>query len=202
MRQLVAPIKDQQMLVEILRELHDGFRYGVRNYTLFQVGKATLLRVSDVVSLKKRDVYEQNGNIKRNAYTVDKKTHKPNTLYLKPVKQDLKDYWKWLEDHPDMMNSEWLFPSSVNPSEHLAQHSFYRVMQTVGKRLQLNYLGTHTMRKTGAYMVYEQSGHNIGLVMNLLNHSDAGVTLRYLGLDQQTKEQYLDRVDFGGLRRW
>lgn len=28
----------------------------------------------------------------------------------------------------------------------------------------INYLGTHTMRKTGAYRVYTQSNYNIGLV--------------------------------------
>lgn len=32
--------------------LLDSFRAGRRNYTIFQVGKATLLRVSDVMKLK------------------------------------------------------------------------------------------------------------------------------------------------------
>ena len=36
--------------------LLDSFRAGRRNYTIFQVGKATLLRVSDVMKLKKTDV--------------------------------------------------------------------------------------------------------------------------------------------------
>lgn len=34
--------------------LLDSFRAGRRNYTIFQVGKATLLRVSDVMKLKKQ----------------------------------------------------------------------------------------------------------------------------------------------------
>ena len=34
-------------------------------------------------------------------------------------------------------------------------------MAKVGNPLEINYLGTHTMRKTGAYRVYEQTGHNI-----------------------------------------
>lgn len=34
--------------------LFDSFRAGRRNYTIFQVGKATLLRVSDVMKLKKQ----------------------------------------------------------------------------------------------------------------------------------------------------
>lgn len=34
--------------------LLDSFRAGRRSYTIFQVGKATLLRVSDVMKLKKQ----------------------------------------------------------------------------------------------------------------------------------------------------
>ena len=40
------------------------------------------------------------------------------------------------------------------------------------------------MCKTGAYRVYTQSNYNIGLVMNLLNHSSEAMTLAYLGLER------------------
>jgi integrase len=63
--------------------------------------------------------------------------------------------------------------------------------------LSINYLGTHTMRKTGAYRVYTQSNYNIGLVMHLLNHSSEAMTLAYLGLDQASTETTLDQIDFG-----
>lgn len=52
------------------------------------------------------------------------------------------------------------------------------------------------MRKTGAYMVYVQSNYNIGLVMKLLRHSSEAVTLAYLGLDQVTTENLLDKINF------
>jgi len=55
-------------------------------------------------------------------------------------------------------------------------------MSKVGDLLSINYLGTHTMRKTGAYRVYTQSNYNIGLVMHLLNHSSEAMTLAYLGM--------------------
>lgn len=96
MKQLVLPIKDTQMLNQVLTTLRDNFKYGQRNYTIFQVGEATLLRVSDVISLSKADVFEGNGDIKRNAYIVDKKTKKQNTLYLRPVEDDLLKYQNWL----------------------------------------------------------------------------------------------------------
>lgn len=205
MKQLVLPIKDSQILTQVLESLRDDFKYGQRNYTIFQVGKATLLRVSDVISLKKTDVFDENGQILRNAYIVDKKTKKPNTLYLRPVENDLLVYQNWLlrfqMQHPNMKvyDSPWLFPSFEHPENHIAAHTYYLIMQKVGELLGLNYLGTHTMRKTGAYRVYEQSNHNIGLVMKLLNHSSEAVTLNYLGLDQESRENMLDRIDFGHL---
>lgn len=52
-------------------------------------------------------------------------------------------------------------------------------------------LGTHTMRKTGAYRVYMQLNYNIGLVMHLLDHFSEAMTLTYLGLDQASRETML-----------
>ena len=57
MQQIVLPIKDSNILKMVQDTLLDSFRAGRRNYTIFQVGKATLLRVSDVMKLKKTDVF-------------------------------------------------------------------------------------------------------------------------------------------------
>lgn len=50
-QQIVLPIKDSNVLKMVQDTLLDSFRAGRRNYTIFQVGKATLLRVSDVMKL-------------------------------------------------------------------------------------------------------------------------------------------------------
>lgn len=182
-QQIVLPIKDSNILKMVQDTLLDSFRAGRRNYTIFQVGKATLLRVSDVMKLKKSDVFNPDGTVKQTAFIHDQKTGKANTLYLKPVQQNL--------------NSEWLFPSTTHPDRHITEKQFYKVMARVGDLLGINYLGTHTMRKTGAYRVYTQSNYNIGLVMHLLNHSSEAMTLTYLGLDQASRETMLDQIDFG-----
>src|SRR5699024_7781105 len=95
------------------------------------------------------------------------------------------------------INSDWLFPSKAHPDRHITEKQFYKVMARVGDLLGINYLGTHTMRKTGVYRVYTQSNYNIGLVMYLLNHSSEAMTLTYLGLDQASRETMLDQIDFG-----
>ena len=197
MRQIVLPIKDSNVLKEVQDTLLHHFKAGRRNYTIFQVGKATLLRVSDVLRLKQTDVFDDYGAIRQHAFIKDKKTGKPNTLYLRPVMNDLAIYQQWLKCNRYEGQTEWLFPSTTRPDKHIDERQFYNVMQRVGDLLDINYLGTHTMRKTGAYRVYVQSNYNIGLVMRLLNHSSEAMTLAYLGLDQVSREQMLDKIDFG-----
>ncbi len=299
MRNVVYPIKDSIVLKQVQDTLLHNFKFGRRNFTIFQVGKATLLRVSDVLKLKYSDVFDDKGNIKHDAYTRDKKTGKTNILYLKPVRNELLEYRDWLLKND--IHSKWLFPSSrndkhitelnlsdevkehiksvtlVNPSfdespkdnviisfldstplnikdilkitkasvlddnshikdylhvkssntnkyedisiielkdkikayvdwmdgrgvkskwlfpdeqdKHIDEDNFYLVMQRVGDLIGINYLGTHTMRKTGAYRVYVQSHYNISLVMSLLNHSSQAMTLKYLGLDRESTEK-------------
>jgi len=194
-QQVVLPIKDSNILTSVQETLLDSFRAGRRNYTIFQLGKATLLRVSDVMQLKKTDVFNADGSIKQNAFIHDQKTGKANTLYLKPVHSDLLTYYNWLQKQNII--SEWLFPSIQHPERHITEKQFYKVMAKVGNLLGINYLGTHTMRKTGAYRVYMQSNYNIGLVMQLLNHSSEAMTLTYLGLDQASRETMLDQINFG-----
>lgn len=197
MRQIVLPIKDDEVLKQVQDTLLNNFKSGRRNYTIFQVGKATLLRVSDVLRLKQADVFDDYGAIKQHAFIKDKKTGKRNTLYLKPVMMDLVMYQQWLKRNGYEGTTEWLFPSTTRPQKHIDERQFYNVMAKVGDLLGINYLGTHTMRKTGAYRVYVQSNYNIGLVMKLLNHSSEAMTLAYLGLDQVSCEHMLDKIDFG-----
>lgn len=197
MRQLVLPIKDPNVLADVKDTLLNNFNAGRRNYTIFQVGKATLLRVSDVLRLKQNDVFDDYGAVRQRAFIKDKKTGKQNTLYLRPVTNDLAIYQQWLKRNRYERTTEWLFPSTTRPSKHIDERQFYNVMHKVGELLDINYLGTHTMRKTGAYRVYVQSNYNIGLVMRLLNHSSESMTLAYLGLDQVSREHMLDKIDFG-----
>nr|WP_246879655.1 site-specific integrase [Lactiplantibacillus plantarum] len=194
-QQIVLPIKDSNVLKEVQDTLIHNFKAGRRNYTIFQVGKATLLRVSDVMQLRWADVFNENGTVRQNAFIHDQKTGKANLLYLKPVKVDLLAYQAWLQE--SHLISDWLFPSIQHPDRHITEKQFYKIMSKVGDLLGINYLGTHTMRKTGAYRVYTQSNYNIGLVMHLLNHSSEAMTLAYLGLDQASQEGMLDQIDFG-----
>ena len=119
MKQEVLPIKETNVLHDVQDTLLHNLRFGRRNYTIFQVGKAPLLRVSDVLALRCSGILEDDESIKKNAYIHDKKTEKPTNLYLRPVQQDLLEYYAWLQDNET--HSEWLFPSTMHQERHITE---------------------------------------------------------------------------------
>ena len=97
--QKVLPIKDTNTLHDVENTLRDNFKFGLRNYTIFKLGLVTMLRVSDLLALRRNEIFNNDQSIKLNAYTVDKKTGKHNILYLKPAIYDLAIYGRWLDQN-------------------------------------------------------------------------------------------------------
>lgn len=190
----VKPLKTFAEIKEVQDTLLKHFKAGRRNYTIFEVGKTTCLRVSDVLALKYDDVYDKFGKVKIRTQIKEQKTQKRRMLYLKPCKKILEEYRDWLAENN--FNSQWLFPSVSDLEKPLSRKHFYKIMAKTGDLLGIDYLGTHTMRKTGAYLIYQQTNYDIGFVMQLLNHSSEGTTLHYLGIDQETQEKTLDKIRF------
>ncbi|MGF2943564.1 tyrosine-type recombinase/integrase [Enterococcus xiangfangensis] len=71
----------------------------------------------------------------------------------------------------------------------------HAVLRKVGDLIGIDHLGTHTMRKTFGYTVY-QDKKDIRLVMDLLNHSSEKITLRYIGISEELKKNTVENIDF------
>lgn len=79
-------------------------------------------------------------------------------------------------------------------------------MMNAKRDLGLEHLGTHTPRKTGAYLFYRggfddilaekkmQPSNNIGLAMKVLNHSSESATLSYIGLEQDNIDKMVSET--------
>ena len=62
----------------------------------------------------------------------------------------------------------------------------YRFLNEACEKLGISInVGTHTMRKTFGYHHYKQF-NDIALLQKILNHSSPSITLRYIGIDQET----------------
>ncbi len=84
-------------------------------------------------------------------------------------------------------NSDLLF---IHRNEKpLSRIAVYKVFTAIAKKLGLQNVGTHSMRKTFAKNLLTSNNNDIGLVMEIIGHADQKTTLKYLGYtDESTKK--------------
>lgn len=180
----VKPIKDKEVLNQFASELLKN-KHGQRDYTIFVFGIFTGLRISDILNLKVDDV---KGKLK--ADIVEKKTGKKRTLNLMQLTNQIIKYLN--EEHDG--ESEWLFPSPRDNTKHLASHQYYKIMQKTAESLDLDYIGTHTLRKTFGYTYYQKT-KDLASLMKILNHSSQSITLKYIGIEEEELQSSLDNFN-------
>ncbi|EMC0702353.1 tyrosine-type recombinase/integrase [Enterococcus faecalis] len=181
----VKPIKDKEVLNQFGKELQKG-KHGKRDYLIMAIGIKTGLRISDILNLKVSDVKN-----KTQTEIIEIKTGKKRTVHLKSLTSNVIDYLN--SEHS--AESEWLFPSPTDNTKHLASHQYYKILQKIANNLGLDYIGTHTLRKTFSYFFLKQNKGDIVTLMKILNHSSQAVTLRYAGIEEEDIKAKLEDFD-------
>lgn len=169
----VEAIKDKKVLNDFMIELGKG-KNGQRNTLIFKIGITTGLRISDIVKIKVEDVKG-----KTEFELIEQKTGKKRKVYLEIILIDLTEYLAILEN-----NTEWLFPNYWNKGVHVSCNEYYKILQKSARALNLDYIGTHTMRKTFGYWYYYQY-KDIATLMTIFNHSSPKITLNYIGITEE-----------------
>lgn len=177
----VQPIRDEYLIEEIKDcLLSSSEKYGVRNRMLFVFGINSGLRIQDILKLRVRDVLED--------YIImyEMKTKKKKMLKITPVlKRELKQYTT------GKAGSEYLFQSRQGYNKPITREMAYKILRAAASEFRLVDIGTHTMRKTWAYHLYQKT-KDITLVQKMLNHSSPEYTLRYIGMDQDRMDAAMD----------
>lgn len=177
MKNLVEPIKGKEQVKAVEKHLEG---YSKRNQLIFIFGINTGLRVSDILALDISDV-------KNRTYVEirEKKTGKYKRFPLnEKLKKLIKEYLKEREKQYSISEGEPLFIGKKHC--RLNRSQVYRFLNEACKAVGLNInVGTHTMRKTFGYHHYKQF-NDIALLQKILNHSSPSITLRYIGIDQET----------------
>ncbi|MDU0332553.1 site-specific integrase [Paenibacillus sp. 3LSP] len=175
----VQPIRDQETIEAIKEYL---MQQSHRNYMLFVFGINTGLRIQDILKLKVRDVTGE--------YLVmtEMKTGKRKIMKITPVlKREIKRYTA------DMKPDDVLFPSRQGgKNKPIKRDMAYKIMKKAANEFGLVDIGTHTLRKTFGYHMYQKT-KDITLVQNMLNHSDKSITMRYIGMDQDMMDAAMNR---------
>lgn len=183
----VEPIRDLDIVMDIadyLKSKND------RDYVMFMFGIYTGLRISDILKFRVRDVRDKDA-----IYIREKKTGKekrfPINAELKPI---IKEYVNDKDDY------EYLFKSPRNNNKPITRQQAYNILSDAGKQFGVDKIGTHTLRKTFGYHMYQQT-HDAVTIKEILNHSDISITLRYIGINQDNKDKAMKNLSFKKQKR-
>lgn len=82
-----------------------------------------------------------------------------------------------------MKTGEYLFKSRKGENRPITTVQAYRIISEAAKRIGLEEIGIHTMRKTFGYWHY-QKYKDVAILQEIFNHLSPSVTLRYIGINQ------------------
>lgn len=181
----VEPIKEKKDILRIIKYLSSK---NILYSTIFQFGIYSGLRVSDILALNISDVenkkYVEIREKKTNKYKkfpINAKLQKAIDEYL-PVRQKM--YSK--------INA--LFVSKKGC--RLGRSQVYRFISETCNELKIDGdFGTHSMRKTFGYHLY-QDKKDIVMLQRIFNHSSPAVTLRYIGIMQEDIDDVYMNLDY------
>ena len=171
----VQAVKDVSMLqvIPTLLAKHHSEQIG----DIWNFGVNVALRISDLLSIEMTDIVGDRLTITEGK-TKKKAIIKLNEKALNIVTEIALSY-------PDniylfqSMNSRNVVNRSPKP---LSRQAVSTAFKAVGEIVGID-LGTHSMRKTRGYHLYNKT-KDIARVMKMLRHSSEAVTLRYIGITQ------------------
>ena len=163
-------------------------KYGL----LFKCGLNTGLRISDILPLKVKDIFNENGQFKDYLIINEKKTGKEKKIKLNNALRKI--LYSYVKTHM-LPRDSYLFLSRKT-GNNIKRIQAYKVLKEAANVCGVENFGTHSMRKTWGYWTYKASKFNIGLIMETFNHSSQNITLRYIGIDQDQKDMLYSLVQF------
>jgi integrase len=152
----------------------------LRDRATFDLAMDSKLRRCDVVKVKIGDLIS-GGRVRRRAMVIQQKTGPPVQFeLLEPARGSIP---AWLERRGGALD-EFVFPSRIDHADHISTRQYARLVDEwiTGIGLLPEDYGTHSLRRTKAWIIYKQTG-NLRAVQILLGHTKIESTVRYLGVD-------------------
>ncbi len=180
------PIKDREAL-HSFRDYYKDTQPNPRNYSLIVMGLNTAFRIGDLLKLRWQDVYGTDGIPRKHICIVEQKTGKTRSVPINAVlKQTLDTYKNFC---PGFTPQDFLFPSTRHKCSPLSRSQAYRIVRKAAENCGLTeHVGCHSLRKTFGYYAWKQ-GTPPAMLMDLYNHSSYQITKRYLGIEQDERDQ-------------
>lgn len=184
------PIRNQREL-EMLKDYYRKVIPNQRNYLLIILGLNTALRISDILNLTWNHVYDfSNRRFRRHIVLVEQKTGKRTSIFInQELKQALTEYGREQSGKKKISGDSYLFIGKNGENKPISRVQAYRIIKEVSTRCHFSGdVSCHSLRKTFGYYAWKQ-GVSPALLMNIYNHSSFQVTRRYLGIEQEDRDE-------------
>ncbi|MEA2120568.1 tyrosine-type recombinase/integrase [Halovibrio sp. HP20-50] len=171
----VEAVKSKVMIEKIENRLTS---FGQVYADVWRFGINSGLRIGDLLTLRFDDVSGDSLEV------TEQKTRKRRSIPINPTMKRI--IQRRQQDNP---HHTYLFQTDANRSKGagkpIARGSVSRIFKQVGEGASIGIkLGTHSMRKTLGYQMY-QNGCSLELICKVLNHSSPTVTMRYIGIEKE-----------------
>lgn len=186
----VEPIRNIKKIKEFQNLLKQTSK---RDYLLLNFGLNTGLRISDILKIKVSDIWTKKKHFKHYFALTESKTSKTKKIKLNDT---LKTYLNQFLKLSKPKYSDYLFQSRKGTNKPISRIQAYRTLKKTADKLNIENFGTHSLRKTWGYFTYKKSKFNIALIMDMFNHSSQKITLEYIGINQDQKDELYSIVKF------
>ena len=141
----MEPIRDEKKIKQMFYYLNGKDpKYGL----LFKCGLNTGLRISDILPLKVKDIFNENGQFKDYLIINEKKTGKEKKIKLNNALRKI--LYSYVKKHM-LPRDSYLFLSRKT-GNHIKRIQAYKVLKEAANVCGVENFGTHSMRKTWGYL--------------------------------------------------
>ena len=181
--------------------------YEIRNRSLFMLGVSTGGRISELLSLRLGDVFQNNSAVTDLLFNkcIVKGGEVSRAV---PVNSDgrqaIEELVDWHgERFQTLAKTRTLFPSRNGRRKKrfrptaMSRRMAHNVLKAAFEAAGLNgHLATHSLRKSFAQRLYEQTG-DIFAVQEMLGHKKVTTTQKYLGVNYASVREALEKIAIG-----
>ena len=155
-----------------------------RDKTLFLTGLYTGLRISELIAIEQSQIFTASGGVRNTLKLVRLK--KKNTVYSNiPIHPKLREQLlaykaHVLDDMPEP--SDWLFPSTRSPSNHIRRTRAHIILTEAFNDLGVDGASTHSMRRT-LLTSMSRAGIPLRTIQEISGHASLSQLQEYLAVD-------------------
>lgn len=162
-----------------------------RNRLLIIMGLNTAFRITDILHLRWNMVFDfDRHHLKSHVEITEQKTGKTTMVIINAALREALTCWYRLKCPAP---ADYIF-ESARGKRPIDRHQAYRIIRKAAAKSDLpDHISCHSLRKTFGYHAWK-NGVPPAVLMNIYNHSSYRITMRYLCIDQDDKDDVFTNI--------